>query len=89
MQHLNFTYALANRRPRVRLIRSNFCSQLTAGLQGSVVDGLKDLCVQQLSLCALERETHKNEGISQTLYTNTNGPVTLIGVLGLLREKDH
>lgn len=44
--HLNFTYTLANRTPRVRLIRTKFFSQLTAGLQGGVVDGLKDLWVE-------------------------------------------
>jgi len=82
------TYALAHWRPSVCLIRPEFCSQLTAGLQRSVVDGLKDLCVEVLSLCALKRKAHENEGISQALNADTNGPVTLVGVLCLLCERE-
>lgn len=82
------TYTLAHRRPSVRFIRPKFCSQLTAGLQGSVVDRLKDLCVEVLSLCALKWETHEDEGISQTLNTDTDGPVTLVGILCLLCERE-
>lgn len=72
------TYALANRTAGVGLIRAVFSRQLTAGLQCGVVDGLKDLDVEQLGFVTLEREAHQDEGISQSLHADTNGPVAFV-----------
>lgn len=77
------THSFADRRAGVGFIRAELCCQLTTGLQGSVVDGLKDLNVEQLGLWAFKRIAHEDKGISQTLHTNSNWPVTLVRPLSL------
>lgn len=72
------THSFADRRAGVGFIRAKLCCQLTTGLQGSVVHGLKDLNVEQLGLWAFKRIAHEDKGISQTLHTNSNWPVTLV-----------
>ena len=72
------THSLADRRASVGFIRAELSCQLAAGLQGSVVDGLKDLDVEQLGLLAFEWVTHKNKGVSQTLHSDSNWPVALV-----------
>lgn len=77
------THSLADRRASVGLVRAELRCQHAAGLQGSVVNGLKDLNVEQLRLWAFKGITHEDEGISQTLHTDSNGPVSLVRPLGL------
>ena len=72
------THSLADRRAGVGFVRSELGRQLTAGLQGGVVDGLEDVNVEQLRLLAFKWVTHKDEGISQSLHTYSNGPVALV-----------
>lgn len=72
------TYALADRRASVGLIWAMFSRQLAAGLQRSIVDRFKDLRVEQLGVATLKRETHQDKGVSQSLHSDTNGPVALV-----------
>lgn len=77
------THPLADRRSGVGFIGAELRCQLTAGLQGGVVDGLKDVDVEQLGLGAFKGITHQDEGISQTLHTDSNWSVALVRPLRL------
>merc|ERR1719234_74030 len=59
-------------------------SKLTRGFQGTVVDCLKDLFVQQASLLRLKRQPHKNVSVSKALDTNSDRPVSHVAVPRLL-----
>lgn len=83
------THSLADRRTSIGFIRAIFCCQLTAGLQGSIVDGLKDLNVEQLGLWAFKWIAHKDKGVSQTLYPDSNRPVALVRPFSLYKSKEE
>lgn len=76
-------HPFAHRRTTVGLVRSKLFSQFAAGLQGGVVDGLKDLDVEQLGLRAFKWITHEDESIGETLHPDSDGPVAHVGPLSL------
>merc|ERR1719402_2035036 len=82
--HVVLQLALADRAAGIRLVRSLLLGQLAARLYGSVVDRLEDLLVQQLSLLRLEGEPHQDEGVSESLDTDADGPVSHVAPLRLL-----
>lgn len=65
-------------------VRAFFYCKLVRSLDSGVVDGLKDLLVELTSRCRVERQTKSHEGIGETLHTDTDRPVTHVGVLGFL-----
>ncbi|GIX65122.1 signal peptide containing protein [Babesia caballi] len=75
--------ALRGRRARVGLIGAVALGQRYRLVQTPVVDGLEDAAVQLLGFLGLEGVAHEHEGVGQTLDTHADGPVTMVGDLGL------
>merc|ERR1719234_737974 len=59
-------------------------SKLTRGFQGTVVDCLKDLFVEQARFFRLKRQPHENVSVSKALDTNSNWSVSHVAVPRLL-----
>lgn len=72
---ISSTHPFAHGGTAVGLVRTKLFSQLAAGLQGGVVDGLKDLDVEQLGLRAFKRITHEDECVGEALHPDSDGPV--------------
>ena len=82
------THSFADRGAWVCLVRPFLPRQLAGGSQSCIVDRLKYLLVQVLSLLAVKRVAQENERISQPLDSYANRPVTLVGVLSLRGEEE-
>lgn len=81
--HVVLEDTLADGRSLIGLIGSLDLGNLARGLQGGVVERLKDVLVQLASLGRVKGIAEHNKGIGKTLDTKTNGAVTLVASLGL------
>ena len=79
----NAVYPFADRRTWITLVGTEFLGEFARRLQRSVVNRFEDLPVQQLSFFTLERISHQNEGVGQSLDTDSDGTVTEIRTSGL------
>lgn len=77
--HVVLQLALLSRTSHPGLIRTFSLSKLRAGFKSSVVNSLKDLDVEFLCCKRVERHTKCHEGISETLYTDTDGTMAHVG----------
>jgi len=64
-------------------------SQFTAGPQCRVIDRLKDVAVQLLSLLTFKRQTHHEERVGETLNADANWPMTFVALSSLNRHTNR
>merc|ERR1719234_1888195 len=82
--HVVLQLALRHRAAFVGGVGSLNFSKLTRGFQGTVVDRLKDLFVEQARLLRLKRQPHQNVSVSKALNTDSDRPVSHVAVPRLL-----
>ena len=76
--------ALAGRRTLEGLVRTELLGEVATLLDGGIVDALEDLLVERLGFLTVVIDLEHGEGVSKTLNTQSDGPVSQVGVLGLL-----
>mmetsp|Transcript_25625 Transcript_25625/g.48843 ORF Transcript_25625/g.48843 Transcript_25625/m.48843 type:complete len:283 (+) Transcript_25625:345-1193(+) len=82
--HIKLEHSLGRRRARVCFIVTLLLRKFHGGLAGSKVDGFENILVELARCLALVRQLHHLKRIRQTLYTNSDRPVTHVAPLRLL-----